>query len=61
MARRTEHAPGETAPTAGTYELLSVFGSPTGVRVDLQHGHPMPEAPRGHTWTLVETTNGHEH
>jgi hypothetical protein len=52
---RDEHAPGEPAPSAGTYELLNVFGSPTGLRVYVMHEHPLPAAPKGHSWTLVRS------
>jgi hypothetical protein len=54
MAERSEHDPGELAPVGGKYELLGIFGSPTGVRVNVMHGHPFPAAPRGHRWTLAE-------
>jgi hypothetical protein len=53
MARQLEHAPGEVAPEAGTYEQLNVFGRPTGIRVILIRAHPFPKAPHGHSWTLV--------
>ena len=39
-----------------------IFGSPTGVRVKMTRGHPLPAAPRGHhrTWqtTLSATLDG---
>ena len=54
LAQRPEHAPGETAPAAGTYEQLNIFGRPTGIRVNVAHGHPLPSAPVGHNWTLAE-------
>ena len=54
LAQRPEHAPGETAPAAGTYEQLNIFGRPTGIRVNVAHGHPLPSAPLGHNWTLAE-------
>lgn len=38
MARRPEHAPGEPASAAGTYEQLNIFGSPTGICVKVRHG-----------------------
>src|ERR1700722_11384441 len=53
MAERSEHDPGALAPVGGEYELLSVFGSPTGVRVSVMHGHPFPAAAHGHKWGLV--------
>ncbi len=54
MGRRPEHGPGEPAPTAGTYELVNIFGSPTGVRVDVAHGQSLPPAPHGHNWIQSE-------
>jgi hypothetical protein len=54
LAQHPEHAPGEAAPVAGTYEQLNIFGRPTGIRVNVRHGHPLPSAPLGHNWTLAE-------
>jgi hypothetical protein len=54
MAQQSEHAPGTPAPTAGIYEQLNVFGSPTRLRVNMMHGHPLPPAPLGHSWMLVD-------
>jgi hypothetical protein len=54
MAERSEHDPGDPAPAEGEYEMLNIFGSPTGIRVTLMHGHPFPAAPRGHRWVLAE-------
>jgi hypothetical protein len=54
MARRPEHAPGDAAPAAGTYEQLNIFGSPTGIRVNVNYGQPLPPTPRGHSWVLTE-------
>jgi hypothetical protein len=54
MTLRPEHAPGEAAPAAGIYEQLNIFGRPTGIRVTLARQHPLPGAPLGHNWTLVE-------
>jgi hypothetical protein len=54
MPQRPEHIPGELAPAGGIYELLDIFGSPTGVRIKMEHGYPFPAAPRGHNWTLAE-------
>jgi hypothetical protein len=50
--RRDEVAPGETASASGWYELLNVFGTPTGERMFIKDGHPSPKAPLGHTWQL---------
>jgi hypothetical protein len=33
---------------------MNVFGSPTGIRVNATRGHPLPEAPIGHGWAVVE-------
>jgi hypothetical protein len=38
---------------AGIYELRSVLGSPTGVRIPVARGETLPKAPRGFTWTIV--------
>ena len=54
MAQRPEHAPGETAPVAGTYEQLNTFGRPTGARVRVVHGHPLPAAPLAHNWAPAD-------
>ena len=34
--------------------MLNVFGSPTGLRVYVMHEHPLPAAPRGHSWTVAQ-------
>jgi azurin len=57
VAQRPEHAPGEAAPIAGTYEQLNVFGRPTGVRINVTHCHPLPAAPVGHNWALTEAAS----
>jgi hypothetical protein len=54
MPQPPEHAPGETAPEEGEYEQVNIFGRPIGIRVSLKHGNPLPEAPIGHAWRLVE-------
>ena len=41
MTRRPVHVPGQSAPAPGTYEQINVFGSPTGVRVNVAHGQPL--------------------
>jgi hypothetical protein len=51
--RRWEHDPGELAQATGEFELVNIFGSPTGFRVNVLHGHPLPAAPRGQKWTFV--------
>jgi hypothetical protein len=54
MTQRPVHQPGQPAPAFATYEQMNIFGSPTGIRVTVTHGHPLPEAPIGHDWTVVE-------
>ena len=54
MSQRREHRPGEPAPAAGTYEQVNIFGRPTGIRVDMDHGHPLPAAPIGHSWVPAD-------
>jgi hypothetical protein len=49
-----QHAPGEPASVGGIYGRLNIFGSPTGVRVKMMLGHPLPTAARGHLWMLSE-------
>jgi hypothetical protein len=34
IAQRPDHAPGDAAPAAGTYEQLNIFRRPTGIRVN---------------------------
>jgi hypothetical protein len=54
MPQRSEHFPGDPAPSAGTYEQINIFGRPNRVCVDMNHGHPFLQAPVGHTWRQVE-------
>jgi hypothetical protein len=58
MIQRLEHAAGELAPAAGTYEQLDIFGSPTGIRAQVTRGHPLPATPRGHHWALADDVEG---
>jgi len=59
MSRPVEHLPGEPASHSGPYELLNVFGSPTGVVVThAKEGEPLPIAPRGFTWRHVPEEDG---
>jgi hypothetical protein len=48
-----EYPPGIQAPVGGTFEQRSVLGSPTGVRVTVARGEPLPNAPRGFTWSII--------
>jgi hypothetical protein len=52
--RNIEHRPGDTAPTTGHYEELNVFGARTGALHHVKEGEPLPGAPRGFVWRLVE-------
>ena len=54
MSDRPTHPPGHLAPATATYEQMNVFGSPTGIRVRVPRGHPLPDAPIGHEWTVAE-------
>ena len=54
MTQQPVHVPGQPAPASATYEQMNVFGSPTGIRVNVVHGSPLPEAPIGHGWAVVE-------
>ena len=61
MGRLGEFAPGEAAPIAGIYELLNIFGSPTGLRAEvMDRGSPLPPAANGQTWRLIQSREGNE-
>ena len=49
-----EYPPGTRAPVGGVYEQRNVLGAPTGEQVAMAPGEPLPAAPRGFTWRLVE-------
>jgi hypothetical protein len=51
---RPAHTAGQPAPTSAIYEQINVFGTPTGVTVRVPRGHPLPEAPTGFDWAVVE-------
>jgi hypothetical protein len=53
VLRRSEHTPTDNAPASGRYELLNVFGTPTGEAVSISEGERLPAAPRSYTWRLV--------
>jgi hypothetical protein len=53
VAKRTEHDPNDDVPAAGRYELLNVFGTPTGETAGAGEGERLPPAPRGFRWRLV--------
>jgi hypothetical protein len=50
----SEHAAGSQAPVTGDYELLNVFGSPTGDNIAAAQGDLLPPTPRGYSWRLIE-------
>lgn len=50
-----EYPPGIPAPLAGIYEQRNVLGSLTGVQITMAQGEALPAAPRGCTWSFVET------
>lgn len=54
MAVRPTYPPGHPAPASTIYEQTNIFGSPTGIRVKVAHGHPLPTAPVGHEWVVAE-------
>jgi hypothetical protein len=58
MARPSVYIPGQSAPASGTYEQINVFGSPTGVRVTVAEGQPLPTAPVGHNWAIADVAEG---
>jgi hypothetical protein len=47
-----EVRPGQPAPASGCYELLNVFGTPSGEETIVERGCPTPGAPRGYMWRL---------
>jgi hypothetical protein len=51
---QSTHAPGQLAPVSATYEQTNVFGSPTGIKVRVACGNPLPGAPIGHEWIVAE-------
>ena len=52
-AAATEHEPGTSTPLSGVYREVNIFGTPTGRRVRVQEGKPLPSAPVGFGWVLV--------
>jgi hypothetical protein len=37
---------------------MNIFDSPTGVRIKVLRGEPLPSAPMGHNWAVVEGDAG---
>jgi hypothetical protein len=56
MSQELDLKPSEQAPATGTYEEHNVFGTPTGHRINVSTGDPMPPAPRGFTWRRVQSS-----
>jgi hypothetical protein len=54
MSRRPEHHPTDKAPASGNYELLNIFGTPTGETVTVNKGDSLPASARGYRWRLIE-------
>ena len=46
----TEFRSGDTAPEAGSYEELNVFGTRTGQVIVMTSGETFPATPRGFSW-----------
>jgi len=47
-----EVRPWQSAPASGCYQLLNVFGTPSGEETIVEQGSPTPGAPRGYVWRL---------
>jgi hypothetical protein len=43
---------------SGIHEQRTVLGSSTGERITVARGDPLPAAPRGFTWRLLEAIEG---
>jgi hypothetical protein len=54
MPRRPEYVPTDKAPTAGKYELLNIFGTPTGETVTLGKDDQLPASAIRYRWRLLE-------
>jgi hypothetical protein len=50
---RSEYVPTDDAPLSGGYELLNIFGTPTGEAVSASEGERLPAAPLGYSWRLM--------
>ena len=57
MLLTDELKPRDRAPVSGWYELLNVFGTPTGEAVFVTQGYPVPAAPRRYVWRLKTATH----
>jgi hypothetical protein len=54
MAKTTRLPPGTPTPRSGIYERQGPRGGRTGAQADSTRGKPLPPAPKGQTWTLVD-------
>lgn len=54
MANTTKLPPGTPTPRSGIYERQGPRGGWTGEQADSTRGNPLPPAPKGQTWTLVD-------
>jgi hypothetical protein len=54
MAQRAEYDPNDRASASGNYELLNIFGTPTGETVIVRKGDRLPKSALGYRWRLVE-------
>jgi hypothetical protein len=54
MPRRPEYDPTDKAPAAGKYELLNIFGTPTGETVTLGKDDQLPASAIRYRWRLLE-------
>jgi hypothetical protein len=53
VPRPSDRDPTDLAPVSGRYELLNIFGTPTGEALNASAGEPLPAAPLGYSWRLV--------
>jgi hypothetical protein len=53
VPRPFERDPADNAPVSGRYELLNIFGTPTGEALNASAGERLPGAPLGYSWRLV--------
>ena len=58
--RHDEFQGGEAAPNCDAYELLNVFGTPTGQVVVVVKGETFPAVPRGYTYRSLATHSAAE-
>jgi len=54
MAKTTGLPPGTSTPKSGIYERQGPRGGMTGQQADSTKGNPLPPAPKGQTWKLVD-------